>query len=134
MLESMFIEIVVAGVGGAVAIIGGVGGYFVREIRKNSRFRRFFTGEDMEADPGELAEIEATFSEIRDELEANREERQRDHEKVWEALAAIHTTCAELVTAWNRHGPDGDIEPAEHPFQYRGGSSASSEEAKPSDD
>jgi hypothetical protein len=132
MIENIIVEAVVAGVGGAAAVVAGIGGYYVREIRKNSRFRRFFTGEDIEHEPGELAEIETAFSEIRDELETSREERHHEHEKVWEALSAIHTTVSNLVREVNARGLD--VEEGDHPFQYRGGSSASSEEAKPSDD
>lgn len=124
MNEQMMIAIAAALLGTPLAIGAGVIGYYVKEIRKNSQFRRWLTGEEIEHDDGELAEIEGAFGELREEIHENRRERKREHDKVWQGAAAIHTSLSDLVESWNRAEIGEEVEPAEHPFEYRGGKRA----------
>lgn len=117
----------IATIGAAfITLIGAGIGYGIRkirdEVRKNSAFRQHMTGEDVEGADGELPEIDETFADITEELEAQRHQREREHEKVWRGLAAMHQTLRRLVNEINRYDEiEAEVEEPDHPFEYRGG-------------
>lgn len=109
---------VVAGVvTGVVAGILSTVGYFYRqlrqEIRANSRVRRYLTGEGVEGEEGEITSLD-------ERLEQSREDRHREHEKVWRGIECLYQGQREIVDALESSDKvEADVELPDHPSRYR---------------
>lgn len=107
-------------IGVLTTILASVIGYLWREVSKNAAFRKWFTGEDTEGHDGEIREFEATFTEIREELEADREERRNERERLWRGILSLHEglrNLAKSIRSADEIEADPDV--PEHPYTHR---------------
>ena len=101
-------------VSGAVTIGLAVGwrGFLkplIVQIRKNTNFREWFTGESVEGGDGELTRMDKEFKAFHSELAdltaeqaRHREERIEEHENVLDHVHALHRTLSAIADAFNR--------------------------------
>ena len=104
----------------SIALDAGWRGFLkplIDQIRKNTNFREWFTGESVEGGDGELSRMDKEFEAIHAELAdvtaeqaRQREERVEEHERVLNLVHGVHRTQRSIAEALNRSsGIDAEI-------------------------
>lgn len=128
-------ELIVASISAAFSVLlTGIVGYIawrgegvLREIERNSSFRRYMAGEDgFERDGGELDAINARFDELRAERQQEHAEVRQQLNEIEEGMGYLSEFVRRLGRAFNASDLDETVrEPEEQdpPGFYRGGGS-----------
>jgi TolA-binding protein len=115
-----------------VSYIAWRGKDHIREVERNTQFRRFMTGaETLERDKGQLSEINERFDEMRAERKQEHAETREQLEEIEERMAYLTQFIRNIGSAINRSDlDDGVYEPEEfdRPKTWRGGSSEGSDD------